>query len=196
MRLRRLQDVPRSRWTLRRTFISQVRPLLPISLSRRSRDRASASGLSARAGTAPDVFVTKLNAAGTAIVFSTYLGGDGADTTAGVAVDSAFNVVVAGTTTSSNFPDSAVRHFKATPASVGRARVCQRTGRDWTHSDLLDLSFRKRCRIRSWARGGLQEQDLCDWHHHIHQPAGRDPFVSRYAGRDSGRFAGHDASSS
>ena len=56
--------------------------------------------------TAPDVFVTKLNSAGTAIVFSTYLGGDGADITAGVAVDSAFNVVVAGTTTSSNFPVS------------------------------------------------------------------------------------------
>jgi uncharacterized repeat protein (TIGR01451 family) len=54
----------------------------------------------------PDVFVTKLNSAGNAIVFSTYLGGDGADTTAGVAVDSAFNVVVTGTTTSSNFPVS------------------------------------------------------------------------------------------
>ena len=53
----------------------------------------------------PDVFVTKLNSAGNAIVFSTYLGGDGADTSAGVAVDSAFNVV-AGTTTSSNFPVS------------------------------------------------------------------------------------------
>ena len=37
-------------------------------------------------------------------MFSTYLGGDGMDTTAGVAADSAFNVVVAGTTTSSNFP--------------------------------------------------------------------------------------------
>ena len=35
--------------------------------------------------TAPDVFVTKLNAAGSAIVFSTYLGGDGVDTSAGVA---------------------------------------------------------------------------------------------------------------
>ena len=57
----------------------------------------------------PNVFVTKLNAAGSAIVFSTYLGGDGADTTAGVAVDSAFNVVVAGTTTSSNFPISRLR---------------------------------------------------------------------------------------
>ena len=68
--------------------------------------------------TAPDVFVTKLNSAGTAIVFSTYLGGDGADTSAGVAVDSAFNVVVAGTTTSTNFPVSGSA-FQAAPASAG-----------------------------------------------------------------------------
>ncbi len=68
--------------------------------------------------TAPDVFVSKLNAAGNAIVFSTYLGGDGADISAGVAVDSAFNVIVAGTTSSTNFPTNS-SSFQATPASVG-----------------------------------------------------------------------------
>ena len=68
---------------------------------------------------APDVFVTKLNAAGSAVVFSTYLGGDGVDTTAGVAADSAFNVVVVGTTTSSNFPTSTSSAFQANRASVG-----------------------------------------------------------------------------
>jgi Domain of unknown function DUF11/Beta-propeller repeat len=68
--------------------------------------------------TAPDVFVTKLNSAGNAIVFSTYLGGDGADISGGVAVDSAFNVVVAGTTTSTNFPVSGSA-FQGTPASAG-----------------------------------------------------------------------------
>jgi len=68
--------------------------------------------------TAPDVFVTKLNSAGTAIIFSTYLGGNGADTSAGVAVDSAFNVIVAGTTTSSNFPVNSSA-FQGTPASAG-----------------------------------------------------------------------------
>ncbi len=51
-----------------------------------------------------NVFVTKLNSAGSTVLFSTYLGGDGIDTTAGVAADTAFNVVIAGTTTSSNFP--------------------------------------------------------------------------------------------
>ncbi len=68
---------------------------------------------------APDVFVTKLNAAGSAVVFSTYLGGDGVDTSAGVAADSAFNVVVAGTTTSTNFPTSSASAFQATPAGAG-----------------------------------------------------------------------------
>jgi uncharacterized repeat protein (TIGR01451 family) len=68
---------------------------------------------------APDVFVTKLNAAGSAIIFSTYLGGDGVDTSAGVAADTAFNVVVTGNTTSSNFPTSGASAFQATRASVG-----------------------------------------------------------------------------
>src|SRR5438105_1351963 len=65
---------------------------------------------------APDIFVTKLNAAGSAIVFSTYLGGDGVDTSAGIAVDSAFNVVVSGTTASTNFPTSGTSAFQTTPA--------------------------------------------------------------------------------
>ena len=68
---------------------------------------------------APDVFVTKLNAAGSAVVFSTYLGGDGVDTTAGVAADSAFNVVVVGTTTSSDFPTSTASAFQATRSGAG-----------------------------------------------------------------------------
>lgn len=67
---------------------------------------------------APDAFVAKLNSAGSAVLFSTYLGGDGVDTTAGVAADTAFNVVVAGTTTSTNFPTSASSAFQATPTNA------------------------------------------------------------------------------
>jgi hypothetical protein len=69
--------------------------------------------------TAPDVFVTKLIASGSAIAFSTYLGGNGVDTTAGVAVDSAFNVVVAGNTTSTNFPTTVASAFQATASNAG-----------------------------------------------------------------------------
>jgi hypothetical protein len=71
---------------------------------------------SAPAGAA-DVFVTKLNPTGSAIVFSTYLGGSGSDITAGVAADSAFNVVVAGTTLSADFPTTSTA-FQPTPASA------------------------------------------------------------------------------
>jgi Calx-beta domain/Beta-propeller repeat/Carboxypeptidase regulatory-like domain len=60
-------------------------------------------------GGSVDVFVTKLNTAGTALVYSTYLGGDGEDTSSGstwtdVAVDSAGNAYVTGLTKSTNFP--------------------------------------------------------------------------------------------
>ena len=51
-----------------------------------------------------DAFVTKLNAAGTAVVYSTYLGGSGGDYGQGIAVDAAGNAYVAGYTTSPNFP--------------------------------------------------------------------------------------------
>jgi hypothetical protein len=56
---------------------------------------------------AADVFITKLINSGSALAFTTYLGGDGTDTPAGVAVDAGFNVVVAGTTSSTDFPATA-----------------------------------------------------------------------------------------
>ena len=51
-----------------------------------------------------DAFVTKLNPAGTGLVYSTYLGGDGTDTGEGIAVDADGNAYVTGTTGSTNFP--------------------------------------------------------------------------------------------
>jgi hypothetical protein len=51
-----------------------------------------------------DVFVTKINAAGSALVYSTYLGGSAADFGRGIAVDSAGNAYVSGFTSSTDFP--------------------------------------------------------------------------------------------
>jgi hypothetical protein len=51
-----------------------------------------------------NAFVTKFNSTGSALVYSTYLGGSGNDTGNGIAVDGSQNVYVTGTTTSSNFP--------------------------------------------------------------------------------------------
>jgi hypothetical protein len=51
-----------------------------------------------------DAFVAKLNAAGTALVYATYLGGSGDDRGLGIAVDGAGNAYVTGVTASTNFP--------------------------------------------------------------------------------------------
>jgi hypothetical protein len=51
-----------------------------------------------------DAFVTKINAAGTALIYSTYLGGTGVDGGQGIAADSAGRAYVIGWTTSTDFP--------------------------------------------------------------------------------------------
>jgi hypothetical protein len=51
-----------------------------------------------------NAFVSKLSASGSALVYSTYLGGNGQDIAFGIAVDAQGNAYVAGSTSSSNFP--------------------------------------------------------------------------------------------
>jgi hypothetical protein len=51
-----------------------------------------------------NAFVTKFNAAGSALVYSTYLGGSGIDEASGIAVDSSGNAYVVGTANSADFP--------------------------------------------------------------------------------------------
>ena len=63
-------------------------------------------------GGGQDAFVAKLNAAGNALVFSTYLGGNGSDAGYGVAVDGFGAIHVVGDTLSTNFPaQSAVQYI-------------------------------------------------------------------------------------
>jgi uncharacterized repeat protein (TIGR01451 family) len=69
-------------------------------------------------GTA-NVFVAKFNNTASTLLFSTYLGGNTIDTTAGLAVDAGTNVIVAGNTTSSNFPTNGTNAaFQTTPLST------------------------------------------------------------------------------
>ena len=63
-----------------------------------------------------DGYVMKLNADGSALVYSTYLGGSGIDSTGDIAVDAGGNAYVAGSTTSLNFP-STPGAFQAVPGS-------------------------------------------------------------------------------
>lgn len=51
-----------------------------------------------------DAFVTKLNATGSALIYSSYLGGEGEDVALGIALDAAGNATLTGYTESSNFP--------------------------------------------------------------------------------------------
>jgi len=51
-----------------------------------------------------DAFVTKLNLTGSALVYSTYLGGSDFDVARGIAIDAAGNAYVSGFTASTNFP--------------------------------------------------------------------------------------------
>ncbi len=55
-------------------------------------------------GGGQDAFISKLNPAGSALLYSTYLGGSGYDWGFGIAADSSDNGYITGSTTSTNFP--------------------------------------------------------------------------------------------
>lgn len=67
-------------------------------------DNCGFPGEAGAQGLSSDAFVTKLNPAGSALVYSTYLGGSGADTGTGIAVDPPGNAYVTGYTASKDFP--------------------------------------------------------------------------------------------
>ncbi len=54
-----------------------------------------------------NIFVSELNAAGTALVYSTYVGADGTSEANGIAVDSAGDAYITGSTDSDDFPTTA-----------------------------------------------------------------------------------------
>ena len=58
----------------------------------------------AATGGGPNAFVTKINPAGAALVYSTYLGGSGGENGNGITIDSVGDAYVTGFTSSSNFP--------------------------------------------------------------------------------------------
>jgi hypothetical protein len=64
-----------------------------------------------------DAFVAKLSPGGTALLYSTYLGGDNLDVGNGIALDSAGDAYIAGSTSSTNFPT----HDAPQPACGGAA---------------------------------------------------------------------------
>ena len=78
-----------------------VSPNFPTTVGRLRHDHANGSG---------DAFVTKLNASGAALVYSTYLGGSGParlEAGTGIAVDGVGSAYLTGDTGSTNFPTTA-----------------------------------------------------------------------------------------
>lgn len=67
-------------------------------------DAAAHGGMCVNGSPCGDVFVAKLNASGSALVYSTYLGGSSDETAGRIAIDSADNAYVTGTTSSTDFP--------------------------------------------------------------------------------------------
>jgi parallel beta-helix repeat protein len=67
-----------------------------------------------------DAFVSKLNASGSELLFSTYLGGSETEIGNGIAVDGSGNIYVAGNTNSTDFPT--LNAFQSAPAPV---QICR-----------------------------------------------------------------------
>jgi hypothetical protein len=67
-----------------------------------------------------DAFVAKLNPAGSALVYSTYLGGSGGEGADGIAVDSAGNAYVTGGTSSTDFPTANPLQATSKAAAAGQ----------------------------------------------------------------------------
>ncbi len=89
-----------------------------------------------------DAFVTKLNSSGTALVYSTFLGGSLDDAAGSVATDGAGRAYVTGTTLSPNFPVSA-HAFQATPGGGYDAFVTKlsESGSSFVYSTYLGGTF-------------------------------------------------------
>jgi hypothetical protein len=77
-----------------------------------------------------DAFVTKLDAAGTALIYSTYLGGSGIDDGSGIAVDKRGEAYVTGYTRSSDFPTkNAFQPMLGGPFAIANAFVTKVSAR-------------------------------------------------------------------
>jgi uncharacterized repeat protein (TIGR01451 family) len=72
-------------------------------------------------GVASHIFVAKLNPQGatSGVEYLTFLGGNGSDTSAGIAVDGGGNAFIAGTTSSTDFPTTVATAYQTAPAAKG-----------------------------------------------------------------------------
>ena len=98
---------------------------------------------SAAGGSQGDAFVTKFNSQGSALIYSTYLGGVQSDVGRSIALDSANNAYVTGTTDSGNFPltEGAVRTRSPLYKSVDGAATWSNDNYGFTATSCCGNSF-------------------------------------------------------
>jgi hypothetical protein len=84
-------------------------------------------------------FVKKLNAAGSALVYSTYLGGGAFNAASGIAVDSSGKAYVTGTTTSTDFPQQMLSRLR-----IRQRCVRDKAQRDWFSAGILHTWWQRR----------------------------------------------------
>lgn len=97
-----------------------------------------------------DIFVSKINAAGTAVIFSTFIGGSDFDAASGIALDNSGNIYLAGGTSSPDFPT--VNPFQASPGGG----VC--SGAPCSDAVLLKLNSSGNALVYSTYLGGNNQE--------------------------------------
>ena len=104
--------------------------------------------------------MVKLNPAGTALVYSTYLGGSGLDVAYGIAVDGSGNAYVTGNTGSTDFPTTPGA-YQTTNPGITEAFVAK-VNATGSVARLRHLSRRRLRSPRPWHRRGRLRQRLRD----------------------------------
>src|SRR5262249_19761353 len=139
-------------------------------------------------GANTDAYVAKLNAGGTALIYSVYLGGSGSEFSAGIAVDGSGSAYGTGLTNSAGSPEGAggqgvcdgADHLDGLPdggRGAGQARQ-RRAGQPFRcvrgeaepggHGPHLQrVRGWQRDRRGHWHRGGRERQRVCDGIHQL-----------------------------
>ena len=116
-------------------------------------------------------FVAKLNSSGTALVYSTYIGGTGGDWIGGLAIDANEYVYIDGYTASTDFPVTAGNAYQATYASGASA-----------NGFVTKLSYDGQSLLYSTYLGGT----TADWAISIAADANQNAYIAGFA--TSGNF--------
>jgi len=102
-----------------------------------SSDFPTASALYGSTEGSWDVFVTKVNASGSSLVYSTFLGGSLSDKGNGIAVDGSGNAYVTGVTESSDFPTASAKYGSNAGGSDAFVTKLNASGNGLTYSTYL-----------------------------------------------------------